>query len=55
MPSPQYDWPIRLELVSYKKPRLADLPGLDTWALLTFRYPDGRRCWKFCLEGLHAN
>ena len=57
MPSqrPKYDWPIRLQLTSSKKPHLADLPGLDTVGLMVFRYPSGRKGWKFCLDCLFAN
>lgn len=58
MPSsqrPKYDWAIRLCLESSKKPRLADLPGLDTFGMLTFRYPSGRKGWRFCLDCLYAN
>jgi hypothetical protein len=57
MPSsqrPAYNWPIRLSFtVEGKKPCKADIPGLDI--VECGRFPNGRRRWVCCLDGLYAN
>lgn len=57
MPShqrPKYDWESRISFVVVgRKPRKADLPGLDI--VLCARYPNGKKAWRCCLDGVLAN